>query len=73
MHNCYLLAAVAYCLFEPILGDAPAACATIDPGANRERLGVVADGDEVLEGNIKTLEILAHYPYVDIFVAPTIA
>jgi len=71
VHNGHLLAAIAYRVFERKLGDAPAARAAIDPGADRDRVRVVVNGDVVLKANVETLEILAHQHHVDVFVAPS--
>src|ERR1700719_4007048 len=60
----------AYRILERKLGDAPATRASIDPGADRDRVRVVADGNVVLKANIETLDILAHQHHVDVFIAP---
>ena len=71
VHNGYLLATIANRILERIFGDAPASCAGVHPGADRDRVRVVADGNVVLKADVETLEVLAYQHHVYVFIAPS--
>ena len=66
----YLFAPILECVVKCELYDLARPLASVDARRNGHRVGIVADRNVVLEGNIKASEIFSHKYDVDVVVPP---